>query len=107
MKLTDLEPRFLRRESDVLFQMVDSLAEAQGIRFLCPKCFVTNNGPCGTHSVICWNPSVPQTTHPVPGRWDFVGTGFHDLSLVAGSSSILLPPPCNWHGFVKDGEVTL
>lgn len=107
MRLTDLEPYFLKRESDILYQMVDKIAEAEGIRFLCPKCFLANKGSVGTHAVICWNPSIPQTTSPKGGRWSLVGTGYHDLSLVAGSSSILLPPPCNWHGFIKDGEVTL
>lgn len=105
MKLTELQPQFLKREDDTHFQAVDSIVEANGIVFLCPKCFVQNKGPVGTHSVICWNPSVPQTTHPIPGRWNLVGTGFADLSLVAESSSILLTSGCKWHGFVRGGLV--
>lgn len=115
--MTDLEPRFLKREDDSNFRYVDSVAEADGILFLCPKCFLKNGGSVGTHAVICWDPSVPQTTHPVPGRWDLVGTGLHDLSLVAGSSSIKLPSPtpeeekagkgpCGWHGHITGGDVT-
>lgn len=106
MKLIELAPEWLARESDTVFRMVDTLAEANGIKFLCPKCFQQNQGAVGTHAVICWNPSVPQTTNPTPGRWNLVGTGFDDLSLVAGSSSVLLPPPCSWHGFIRAGEVT-
>lgn len=115
MKLTELEPKFLKRESDTLFRMVDTLGEADGLQFLCPVCWKANRGEVGTHGIICWNPSVPQTTHPVPGRWSFEGTGFHDLSLVAGSSSILIQASEqekekgiqeHWHGFVKNGEVT-
>jgi hypothetical protein len=106
MKLTELEPKFLKRESDALFAQVETLAEADGIRFLCPKCWTANKGPVGTHSVICWASSVPQTTNPTPGRWNLVGTGFNDLSLVAGSSSILLTVGCMWHGFIQNGEVT-
>ena len=103
MKLTELEPVFLKRESDTTFREVDSIEEADGIQFLCPACYQKEGGNKGVHSVVCWSPRVPQTTSPKPGRWNLVGTGFDDLSLVAGSSSILLG--C-WHGFIRDGEVT-
>lgn len=114
MKLSELEPKFLKRESDQSFLYVDTLAEANGLMFLCPRCWTRNKGPQGTHMVICWDPSVPQSTKPVPGRWSLVGTCFDDLSLVAGSSSVLLPGSqqelekggaCGWHGFVKNGEI--
>ncbi len=109
LKLTELYPQFLKRLDDNHFQFVDSIFDADGIMFICPLCF-ENNGKSriGVHSIICWNPNVPQTTTPIPGRWDLVGTGFDDLSLVAGSSSILLggEDGCKWHGFIKNGEVT-
>ena len=82
------------------------MAQADGLLFLCPKCFKANKGPVGTHSVLCWKPHVPQTMSPKPGRWNITGTGFHDLSLVAGSSSVKLMGGCNWHGHVTKGEVT-
>lgn len=106
MKLTELDPQFLRRDSDDSFAYVQSINEANGIKFLCPKCYASNGGAPGTHGVICWNPSVPQTTRPTPGRWKLVGTGYHDLSLEASSSSVSLTSGCKWHGFVKKGEVT-
>ena len=102
----ELEPHFLRREDDQHFRIVERLEEADGLEFLCPKCFATNSGPVGTHMVICWRPAVPQTTKPIPGRWDLIGTGLEDLSLIAGSSSIQLTDGCRWHGFVTNGEVT-
>lgn len=108
VKLLDLDPKFLKRLDDTTFQHEGvSFADADGIRFLCPKCWVANKGPVGTHIVICWGPHVPKTTPPVPGRWMLVGTGYEDLSLVAGSSSIQLTSGCMWHGFIKDGEATL
>jgi hypothetical protein len=55
--------------------------------------------------VLCWQPHVPQTIHPIPGRWRFVGTGYDDLSLVAGSSSIALKSGCKAHFFVRDGNI--
>jgi len=115
MRLTALEPSFLKRLDDKTFQRGVTFTEADGIIFLCPKCILANKGPVGTHSVICWRPHVPQTTTPVPGRWEFQGTGFDDLTLVAGSSSVLLKGEClepggtwgpGWHGFIRAGEVT-
>lgn len=118
MRLTALEPTFLKVIDDSHFESDVSFADADGILFLCPKCFLANGGRVGTHSVICWRPPrVPQTIHPIPGRWEFEGSGFDDLTLKAGSSSILLngngclprlPDGTyspGWHGFITSGEV--
>ena len=75
--------------------------------FLCPRCFQTNQGPVGTHRVICWRPHVPQSFFPVPGRWEMEGSGLSDLTLVAGSSSVLLRGGCDAHFFVRGGEIQM
>ncbi len=109
MKLTELEATFYTIETPTLFRKTDKIEEADGVRFLCPVCWKKNGGPVGTESMICWKPSVPQTISPSGGRWNLVGTGYHDLSLVAGSSSILTRNADgseHWHGFVTGGEVT-
>ena len=107
-KLVDLEARLLKHEGDRSMQIVDTLAEADGIMFLCPKCFAENSGNVGTHSVICWFVGkVPDTLNPKPGRWTPQGTGLDDLSFVPSpglSHSVLLMSGCNWHGFVTNGE---
>jgi hypothetical protein len=110
VKLTELNPHFLKRGQDEsgheIWRTDVGITEADGVEFLCPKCFVANSGSVGTHAVICWNPSVSQTVQPTPGRWDLVGTGFDDLSLVAGSSSILLQGEgCQAHFFIRNGEI--
>jgi hypothetical protein len=106
VRLVELEPEFWRiEEPGKLYRTDATFEDADGVCFLCPKCFVENGGPVGTHRVICWRPRVPQTEDPKPGRWEFEGTGFADLTLVAGSSSILLTSGCRWHGFVRGGEV--
>jgi hypothetical protein len=108
MKLTELNPQFVRREirDSAVFQVpVDLITEAQGVRFKCPKCFIANGGSQGVHQVVCWNPTVPAEALPGPGRWNLEGTGYHDLSLTASSSSVHLLSGCAWHGFVKNGEV--
>ena len=108
LALLELEPEFLRRVDDTHFQRVETMADADGVIFVCPKCFVANGKRRpGVHSVICWQPRVPQSTKPGPGRWRFEGTGLDNLTLVARSSSILLTPPgCGWHGYIRNGRVT-
>lgn len=84
-----------------------SLAEAQGVSFLCPECFRTNNGKVGTHMVICWfnGRNVPADMEPLPGRWNPSGTGLDDLTFVGpGAVSVLLLGGCNWHGFIRNGS---
>jgi hypothetical protein len=137
MRLIDLDPQFVKIEYKVetwtrgkpdgsteqvtepreYHEPVPSTAGADGIFFLCPKCYVTNNGNMGTHGVICWQPHVSQTVLPIPGRWSFRGAGYHDLTLVADSSSILLAckckskpgePPCTCckaHFFIRNGNI--
>ena len=102
MKLTELEPQSLARTDDDAWHNVDTQAEADGIMFLCPQCFHDHGGDEGTHPVVCWQPHVPKTTSPGPGRWTMTGAGFHDLTL-APSVNV---KGC-WHGFIKNGEATL
>lgn len=106
--LSQLSGQFVKVIDEKTFRYVDTIEEAQGVMFVCPLCFHNNNdSDIGVHSVLCWNPSVPQTIEPVPGRWNLVGTSLEDLSLVAGSSSILLTGDgCKWHGFITNGKVT-
>lgn len=108
MKLTDLKPKFLR----IVYpchqvEYIDDLSAADGIMFLCPKCFKQNQGSVDTHPVICWAPTVSDTTVSGPGRWTLEGTGYEDLSLTASSSSIRLTSGCQAHFFVEKGQVRL
>lgn len=129
VRLTDLDPQFyvLRTEVETWtrqnpdgsreqvtgtrehYEPVATLAEAQGIMFLCPKCFSQNGGPIGTHRVMCWfaDRGVPDEADPKPGRWIPAGTGYRDLSFVGpAAASVALMGGCNWHGFIRNGEVT-
>lgn len=114
--LTELDPQWLKWIDDTHFRCDAVRADADGILFLCPRCFVANGRRRpGVESVICWRPHIPQTTDPVPGRWEFQGSDFTDLTLVAGSSSIALTGECvvpgvakmpGWHGFIRNGVCT-
>lgn len=126
MRLRDLNAHFVGRaiivNGDVTqHEEVDTLTEAQGIMFQCPKCASEpGHGPgtglpdgigCrGVHYVLCWfeDRGIPDTANPKPGRWNPTGTSLDDLSFVPGkkSHSIQLLGACNWHGFVTNGDAT-
>jgi hypothetical protein len=126
VRLTDLEPYFVRREirpcagygvatdCSTVSQHTEhewlvpvSFADADGIYFLCPKCFAEHPDRVGVHGIICWRPRVPPDIKPNPGRWEFTGTGLDDLSLVAGSSSVLLTGGCCAHFHVTNGQIIM
>lgn len=93
------------------FHTVETVAEADQIRFLCPACFEKNGGPKGTHGVHVSfagrdmpEDSGSRDSSGKPSRWTVTsGNTIDDLCL---SPSILLgagqPPErgCHWHGFV-------
>ena len=117
----DLEAHFLRylppgwvaEDGDIYRnggqKRVDTLAEADGVWFLCPKCFASNGGRPGTHAVVCWFVGkVPDDARPGPGRWVTQGTGLADLTFVPSEtrsrSVALTGGGCGWHGFVTNGD---
>ena len=87
---------------------VAALADADGVWFLCPKCYAQNDGCVGTHAVICWFVGrVPDDVEPKPGRWTPTGTDLTDLTFVPSAGrtqSVLLTAGCGWHGFVVNGD---
>lgn len=99
MKLADLSPEFLKIVDEYSFRTDVARADADGVWFLCPK--------CESHMVTCWSPSVDQSWDPKPGRWELVGAGIDDLSLVAGSSSVALTHGCRAHFFVRNGGIIM
>ncbi len=105
MRLLELDAQLERIvEPGRTYDRVDTLAEAQGVLFECPKCFKDNGGPVGTHMVLCWfrGRGVPDTEKPKPGRWAVSGTGLADLTL--HPSVHLIGAGCGWHGWVKNGD---
>ena len=113
-RLVDLDAQFMRWErrddGKIYWVPVATLAEAHGVKFLCPKCFVENGGPRGTHAIMCWSRSAgaPEEATPLPGRWKMDGLNLDDLTLNAdppsGARSVLLHGGCAWHGFVTNGD---
>lgn len=108
--LIELEACFLKRQGDGSSMTRGvTLAEADGILFLCPKCFEeAKKSNVNVHSIICWFvDKVPDGLSPGPGRWTPQGTCLEDLTFVPSprfSHSVLLTSGCQWHGFVTNGH---
>lgn len=106
--LRELEAHLLKKTAEGS-RYVDELKDADGIIFLCPKCF-PDIKKSGCHSVICWfEGKVSDDVYPRPGRWTPAGTGLDDLTFVPGAkfkavSVALGGGCCGWHGFVKNGR---
>ncbi len=92
-KLRDLDAIFIGHTSNGNFNEVQTIAEASGVMFDCPKCL--------SHSVLLWDRSIPAFVSPGPGRWTLSGTGIDDLT---ANPSVNLPHGCKWHGWVKNGD---
>jgi hypothetical protein len=129
MKLADLEARFVDHRVELADEhhgrpMPDgtvqwggfpvdtlhyqqALPGAEGVTFLCPKCFQQNGGSKGTHSVMVFfegadlPPDIGRNGRGETVRWHAAGTGIDDLTL---SPSIQLLGGCAWHGIVGNGE---
>jgi hypothetical protein len=99
MKLAELSPEFVRYSDDLVAanmhkrEIVQTLAQAQGIRF---------RSPGNADLALC----IPFSGRGAPAdenggiQWSVSGTGYTDLTLT---------PSVNmrqWHGFVTNGEVT-
>lgn len=114
MTLVDLDAHFLKILDAQTYQFEGvSFAEAQGVQFDCPKCYVANgNTGVGTHAIICWfdGCGVPPGLDPKPGRWTKAGTSLADLTLNSPSwtpmRSVELKGGCNAHFHVTNGAIT-
>lgn len=109
MKLTDLDPQFHRyetREGGEYLVKVDTLAEAQGIQFDCPKCQPYPHGIIVTfRDRGTLDHQGSQSAHGGPSRWTVAGTGFADLSCQP-SIDCTKGGGCTFHGYITNGEAT-
>lgn len=106
-----LEARFMRRTGEGTAIECEA-ADADGVWFLCPKCYHANAGSVGTHHVMCWfEGRVPDNANPGPGRWTPNGRPLEDLSFVPGktihATSVQLTGGCGWHGHISKGCATV
>lgn len=123
MKLRELDAIFLRHErrfgglptdsprgyNDILHH-VDTLAEAHGISFICPKSFAANGGKAGAHrSALIWFSGSPVpldmglNKECQPVRWQ-VASGDSLDNLTLTPSILEQDTLCQWYGFLTNGE---
>ena len=108
MRLIELEPQFVKLLPTNAHRHVATLAEADGIYFLCPKCFEKIGSNVGCHQMLCWfRNKVPDSLRPGPGRWTPCGTGYNDLSFVAGEPPQLFSVQAGecGHYHLENGEI--
>lgn len=90
------------------YRLVEKLEDADGVWFLCPKCFKANGGEVGTHAVrigfkgIAKPGTYGYNKKGEPVLWAMQGHGVDDLQL---TPSIQLEGGCNWHGYVGSSGV--
>ena len=94
------------------FIKVDTLTDAHGLWFDCPKCYTAwkAGSEHGPHAVLVWFEGSPVPDHIGKNkdgktvRWKVAGgTGLSDLILTP--SIQLQGGGCEWHGFVGSGGV--
>ena len=83
---------------------VQTLPEAHGIMFLCPKCYQENSGEVSTHHIHMPFASrgVDLTKHT--HQWNVTGNDYNDLST---TPSYMIVGGCGWHGYITNGEVSI
>jgi hypothetical protein len=108
LRLPELEASFVHYHAENghrYHKAVASMAEANGVSFLCPQCYRNNRGPAGTHSIMIMTPSVGAGCPYGPGRWHMEGTSLDDLTLVANSPSVRITGGCHAHFHVRRGKI--
>lgn len=102
MYIKDLDAQFLKIGADNSLIYVYNIEDAQGIVFLCPKCYLANNGAIGTHSIICWfmGRGVPEELNRESRRWVLEGSSYDNITF--GDAGIF-SECCKWHGHVENG----
>jgi hypothetical protein len=99
-RLTDscFEAALYRVRPDVGVEHVGELADADGVRFLCP---------CGGgHLTLIPFDNPRNGSAPPRGGWHVSGTGLVDLTLTPSIRTSGGPDHAEcWHGFITAGEV--
>lgn len=104
MRFVDLEPKLYRYEDPgTALIPVDSIAEADCVWFLCPRCYVDLGGPVGCHSIACTKPGAPNRQGG-KARWKISGASLEDLTL-SPSIAVVGEGTCKAHFFIRAGEV--
>ena len=101
MKLTDLDPHFIRRCDRFEYEATDNIDKADGIVMQCPAChwsFGRGRTPdAHVHRVTLWQPET--------GEWRFTGHDYRDLSAMAGRVVVAVTTGCQSRFHIRTGRV--
>jgi hypothetical protein len=101
VKLTDLEPRFLRCTTPLTYKPTDDIAKADALQLRCPACHWTwgrfKHSRAHVHSIVLWRPAQRL--------WGFSGRGYADLSLMAGKLPVTILTGCKASFGIRGGKV--
>ena len=110
--LRELEAQFKKYRpepgSGGIYEPREQLADADGVRFLCPKCFAAKLDWVHPVYIGFRGRATPGTygynSKGDPVLWDLApsSTGLDDLVL---TPSIQIEGGCNWHGFIGSSGV--
>lgn len=107
MRLTDLEPEWVRASGSNSLGYSSDFTQAQGLIFACPFCFRKNGGLVGTHMVLIWfaGRGAPDECEPLP-RWTIAdGSSFENLTVTPSINLQTNGRTEEWHGWITDGEI--
>ena len=107
IKLLDLEPHFLKLVTPLAYEHTDDVALSDGMIFLCPACYWSNDGKVGTPVASSCSEHRAARGCPFALR----RCGFRSARLrrphgrKAGSSSVHLIGGCRAHIYIRGGKV--
>ena len=107
MRLLDLEPQYYRIVTPKSYAEVHSIAGADGLLFFVSEVLCEEQGSRRHAYGDPLAASCLAGLQSESGRWEFLGTGYGDLTLKADSSSVFLSGDggCQAHFFVKNGSL--
>lgn len=82
---------------------VESLADAQGLIFDCPKCNAGHSIEASFAGRGVADNQGSRNHEGKPSRWNVTGTGLDDLTLTPSVDCTRNGGPCPFHGFVTNG----
>lgn len=95
MRLKALNPHFLKLATGKTYEYTDDISEAVGIELKCPACHWSLKG-VDVHSIILWEDHR---------HWWLEGTGYDDLSMMAGDIAVWFTSGCKARFVCRKGKV--
>ena len=101
MKLTDLDPHFVKLARPLKYDRTDDIGEADALSLRCPACHWSagrsRDANAHVHTIMLWRPQPPL--------WWFEGNDYGDLSVMAGRIAVEMTTGCRACFTIRKGKV--